>query len=264
MALRRPRDWQPADGARFELRLEKARHQSGAELAPIEAQLRTGPDGRVELLVGDDRSRITVSERTQVTVAEVTAAVHRFRLSRGRLAVDYQSATDRTLKIESGSGAVASTKGARFTVLSSGVTVAVATERGAVTLSSNGGSVDVDAGKQAVVTDVKKAPSAPAPIPLDVLLKVAQQARGGGCARLTGSVRPGSELLVDGKEIDVKPDGTFEVRVADAPGRTQVKLVAREASGKERTQLIACAATDAEPSHVEIDWSGQGGGGAPR
>jgi putative DNA primase/helicase len=45
MALRRPRDWQPADGARFELRLEKARHQSGAELAPIEAQLRTGSDG---------------------------------------------------------------------------------------------------------------------------------------------------------------------------------------------------------------------------
>jgi len=43
MALRRPRDWQPSDGARFELRLEKARDQTGA--APIEAQLRTGPDG---------------------------------------------------------------------------------------------------------------------------------------------------------------------------------------------------------------------------
>lgn len=48
LALRRPRDWQPADGARFELRLEKARHQTGAALAPIEAQLRTGPDGRAE------------------------------------------------------------------------------------------------------------------------------------------------------------------------------------------------------------------------
>jgi hypothetical protein len=45
MALRRPRDWQPADGARFELRLEKARHQSGAELVPIEAQLCAGADG---------------------------------------------------------------------------------------------------------------------------------------------------------------------------------------------------------------------------
>ncbi len=48
MALRRPCDWQPAHGARFELHLEKARHQSGAAIAPIEAQLRTGPDGRAE------------------------------------------------------------------------------------------------------------------------------------------------------------------------------------------------------------------------
>jgi len=45
MAPRRPRDWPPADGARFELRLEKARHQTGSALAAIEAQLCTGPDG---------------------------------------------------------------------------------------------------------------------------------------------------------------------------------------------------------------------------
>jgi putative DNA primase/helicase len=48
MALRRPRDWRHEDGARFELRLEKARHQSGAGPAPIEARLCTGPDGRAE------------------------------------------------------------------------------------------------------------------------------------------------------------------------------------------------------------------------
>lgn len=47
MALRRPRDWQPADGARFELRLEKARHQAADRATgPIEAQLCTCPDGR--------------------------------------------------------------------------------------------------------------------------------------------------------------------------------------------------------------------------
>jgi hypothetical protein len=45
LALRRPPDSRPADGARFELRLEKARLQSGDALAPIEAQLRTGADG---------------------------------------------------------------------------------------------------------------------------------------------------------------------------------------------------------------------------
>ena len=48
MALRRPRDWQPNDGARFELHLEKARHVAGPDLAPIEAQLCLGADGRAE------------------------------------------------------------------------------------------------------------------------------------------------------------------------------------------------------------------------
>ena len=48
MALRRPRDWQPADGARFELHLEKARHLTGPGLAPIEAQLCPAADGRAE------------------------------------------------------------------------------------------------------------------------------------------------------------------------------------------------------------------------
>jgi len=48
MALRRPRDWLPADAARFELRLEKARDQPGAALVPMEAKLCTGPDGRAD------------------------------------------------------------------------------------------------------------------------------------------------------------------------------------------------------------------------
>jgi hypothetical protein len=48
MALRRPRDWQPADGARFALHLEKTRHLTGPGLAPIEAQLCPCADGRAE------------------------------------------------------------------------------------------------------------------------------------------------------------------------------------------------------------------------
>jgi putative DNA primase/helicase len=42
MALRRPRDWQPSDGARFELHVEKTR---GAQFMPIEARLCPGVDG---------------------------------------------------------------------------------------------------------------------------------------------------------------------------------------------------------------------------
>lgn len=48
MALRRPRDWQPADGARFELRLEKTRQLTGEAIESIEAQLCTGADGRAQ------------------------------------------------------------------------------------------------------------------------------------------------------------------------------------------------------------------------
>lgn len=39
MALRRPHDWQPSDGARFEIHFEKARRLHGATLQPIEARL---------------------------------------------------------------------------------------------------------------------------------------------------------------------------------------------------------------------------------
>ena len=48
MALRRPRDWQPTDGARFQLRLEKARRVAGPDLAPLEVQLCPAADGRAE------------------------------------------------------------------------------------------------------------------------------------------------------------------------------------------------------------------------
>jgi hypothetical protein len=42
MALHRPRDWKPSDGARFEIHFEKARRLHGATLQPIEARLTAG------------------------------------------------------------------------------------------------------------------------------------------------------------------------------------------------------------------------------
>lgn len=232
---------------------EWTRLQAGDALG-IDETVRTGPDGRVELVVGDEQSRITVSDRTQVTVAELSAAVHRFKLTTGRLAVDYREA-ERVLKIEAeNAGGIATTKGARFAVLASGTTVAVATESGAVALTSDAGSVEVTEGKQSVVGGPAKAPSAPAPIPVDVLLKVAARAKAEACATLVGTVQPGSALEVDGKPVDVKPNGAFEVAVTAAPGKKQVTVTARDALGRERQQLVACAAADEGPSNVEIQW----------
>src|SRR6185436_2064807 len=86
--------------------------------------VRTGRGGRTDLQMGT-RSRLTVSESTQLTVREITEKLHRFKLTRGRIAVDYQADGARLLRIESADGgAVAETQGARFGVLSTGTAVA--------------------------------------------------------------------------------------------------------------------------------------------
>lgn len=48
MAVRRPADYRPGDGARFELHFEKARSLHGAAIDPIEAQLAVGADGQAQ------------------------------------------------------------------------------------------------------------------------------------------------------------------------------------------------------------------------
>ncbi|SFU45624.1 AAA family ATPase [Nitrosospira multiformis] len=46
IVLRRPRDYDPAEGARFEIHYQKARHLSGTDVDPIEAKLVVDEDGQ--------------------------------------------------------------------------------------------------------------------------------------------------------------------------------------------------------------------------
>ena len=46
MAIRRPSDYRPSEGARFELHFEKTRQLYGTAIDPIEARLAVGDDGR--------------------------------------------------------------------------------------------------------------------------------------------------------------------------------------------------------------------------
>ncbi len=48
IALRRPTDYTPDQGARFEIHFEKARALYGEDVTPLEVALTTGPDGRQE------------------------------------------------------------------------------------------------------------------------------------------------------------------------------------------------------------------------
>ncbi len=208
-----------------------------------EDSVRTGRGGHTDLQLGA-RSRLTVAEGTQLTIREVTEKLHRVRLTRGRIAVDYQADGARLLRIESADGsAVAETQGARFGVLSTGTAVAIATETGAVNLTSQQKTVEVRAGTQSIAV-AGKPPSGAEPIPAKLLLKLADavvvQDREALCADVDGTAPPGAEVLVDGAPAAVADDGRFRVRVPAAPGKTSVTVAVRDAGGRETTRTVPC------------------------
>ncbi len=205
--------------------------------------VRTGHGGRTDLQLGA-RNRLTVAERTQLTIREVTDKLHRFKLTRGRIAVDYQADGARLLRIESADGsAVAETQGARFAVLSTGTAVAIATQTGAVNLTAQEKTVEVRAGSQSIAL-AGRSPSAAEAIPARLLLKLASapaaQEREGLCAEVEGTAPPGAEVLVDGAPAAVADDGRFRVRVPAAPEKTTALLAIRDASGRETTRTVPC------------------------
>jgi len=226
--------------------------------------VRTGRGGRTDLQVGA-RSRLTVAEATQLTVREITEKVHRFKLTRGRIAVDYQADGARLLRIESADGAaVAETQGARFGVLSTGTAVAIATETGAVNLTSDRKTVEVAAGTQAVAM-AGEPPSSAEPIPARLLLKVADAAPAQDreeklCAEVEGTAPAGSEVLVDGTPAAIAEDGQFRVRVPADASKTSVLVAIRDASGRETTRAIPCGTSGTMP-HIKdfaIRWRKKG------
>jgi hypothetical protein len=224
-----------------------------------EASIRTGPGSRADLRVGDESSRLSIPERSEVRVAEVTSDVHTFQLERGRIDVDYQDREERMLRVRGGEGTVAETRAGRFTMLRNGTRVAVVTRGGAVSLSSPRGSVELGAGQQSVVFNGDK-PLPAQPIPLEVLLEVAERASANQalCLSFSGRVRPGSEVLVEEVPAEVSPDGSFEVDVPRREGRTRVTVVAREPGGETLSKQLACRpgarAGSADKASVKFNW----------
>ncbi|MFL5313215.1 MAG: FecR domain-containing protein [Myxococcales bacterium] len=222
--------------------------------------IRTGRNGRTDLRIGD-KSTLAVTESTQVTIRELTRAVHRFRLERGRLAVDYKPDGERVLKIESeSSGAVAETRGARFSVLSTGSTIAVATETGSVNLRAAQRDVEVHEGQTALVRQ-GDAPSAPEPIsavPVPLLLKVAAAIPSDDeqlCAHVAGTAQGGSEVLVDGIPADVDREGRFSVTVPRRPpDKAEVLVALRDPAGREQSRTVPCDALDPRIRRLGIRW----------
>jgi hypothetical protein len=232
---------------------------AGERLRPSES-LRTGKGGRTDLQIGEG-SRLTVGESTQLTVREISDHVHRLKLIRGRITADYKNG-ERTLRVENENGdAVAETKGARFSLLSNGAALAVATAEGAVDLTAHDKTVAVAAGQQSVVA-TGAAPSAAEPIPAALLLKVAdasaQKHVEGLCAEVDGRAPAGTEVLIDGAPVAISQDGRFRVRVPrDPKDKTAVLVAMRDASGRETTKRVPCE-SDPRIDDMAIRWKRRG------
>jgi hypothetical protein len=220
--------------------------------------VRTGDGARVELEFGGAESRVTLPEKSEVGIGEVSGAVHQLKLLRGRVQVAYQRSGERVLRIEGEDGSVAETRGASFVMAQSGVAVAVATESGSVDLSAQGGKVAIGAGQQAVAVRGER-PSEAAPIPKEALLKVARAAaKVDLCALVQGTVRPGSSVQVDGAPVEVGPDGKFEAKVGRRPGLLEVAVEVHELFGATMKQQVACAPRlpQVKPE-VKVDWNAE-------
>jgi hypothetical protein len=223
--------------------------------------LRTGVNGGTALRIGD-KSRLNVDPSSQLVIRELTATLHRFKLTRGHVGVEYQPDAQRVLRIEgSDDDSAAVTHGARFSVLSTGRAIAIATAEGSVDLQSHGEKVQVAAGRQAVAEEGKK-PTAPQPMSTELWLKVANalaQAPEGICGSLQGTAPRGAEVSVEGKPVDVAADGTFSVRVPRTPGKTEVVVAIRDAAGRTTSRRIACSEEQGSADDVALHW-GKGGG----
>lgn len=240
---------------------ERGRHggdwtplQTGSELRADE-EIRTGPGGGAELSAGE-RARIKIAERTQLSVRELREDLHRYRLARGRVLVDYEADGERAVRIEGEGGTAAEARRARFAVASDGLVFAVATETGRVDLSAAGASMTVEAGRQAAARGGGP-PSVGRPVPTEVLLAVAAAGRAGPGARCldtTGRADPDAFVTIDGVQVPVDGRGRFPIRV-DRVGGDPVEIVATLPDGRTATRSVPCARPDeARVRDIEVRW----------
>jgi hypothetical protein len=187
--------------------------------------IETAPGARVELAGGS--YEVALEEGGRFDVQEITAELSRFRLASGLVSARVDDGGARAIEIETAPGTVARMRGGDVSVARSGDVVAVGVRRGDAEFRAGGASVVLHAGQQST-SSRGRAPSAPAPLPPSLLLKVTwPEGRVTNQRRIvvTGRTAPGAIVVVGSERVDVRPDGRFTHVVALREGRQ--KLSAR-------------------------------------
>ncbi|HEY6101136.1 MAG TPA: FecR family protein [Anaeromyxobacter sp.] len=217
--------------------------------------IRAGEGSTAEIALGR-RTRITLAERSEVTVRELTAAAQRVGLVRGRIGVDVRPDGTRVLRVEDPSGTVvARGVSGRFGVVASGGGLAIAAAAGRVTVESAGRAVEVPEGAETVAWR-GTAPLPPRPIPREVVLRVArriEERRASACLVLHVDVA--TELLVNGEQVEVPADGTVVVHLPARTKRREVAVALRHAGGAVERRTLPCWESEGDVSALEVKWN---------
>jgi hypothetical protein len=212
-----------------------SRASAGAQLRPDD-EIETAAGASVELAGG--RYTVTLEEGGRFAVGEITEELSRFRLSEGLVSARVEEDPRRAVEIQGSPDAVARTRGGEVSVSRAGPVVAVGVRRGRAEFTSGGSTVALSEGQQSVAR-VGGAPSAPAPLPSSLLLKVSwPEPRTTNERRMvvTGQATPGALVVLGGEKVQVRPDGRFTHVIVLREGRQRLSARAYGVAGKATSE----------------------------
>ncbi len=196
-------------------------------------RIRTDDEGSAELHAADG-STVLLSPGTEARIDELRRELKRVSLGRGELSADVRDDPSRVFEVEvDGHGAVARTRGARFTATADGAgAAAVATRRGEVILSARGKEVVIRTGQFARIGP-GGAPDGPRPLPDSLFLKVQWPATTSNRPAVTvaGQVSPGARVKVAGHYVTTDADGRYSAKVPLADGAHELHVSATDLAG---------------------------------
>jgi hypothetical protein len=230
---------------------------AAGDVLAVADTIRTGDAATAEIQLGRS-SHVTIAERTEVTVRELTDAIQRVGLVRGRIGVHVQADGTRVVRVEDASGSIlVSASAGRLGVVAGPRALAVVAEEGRAVIESAGTAVEVPAGHQAAAW-LGQEPVAPVPVPRDLLMRVVRAVearRATACAVV--EVGLASEVFVNGEAVEVPPDGRLVVSVPQRLRRRGAELRVRDARGKVSRSTVPCWEDEADVSDLEVRWDGR-------
>jgi len=209
------------------------RRARAGELLSANDRIRTDDEGSAELRAADG-STVQLSSGTEARIDELRRELKRLSLGHGELSADVRDDPNRVFEVEvDGHGAVARTRGAKFTANADGAgAAAVATRRGEVILSARGKEVVIRTGQFARIGP-GGAPDGPKPLPESLFLKVQWPATTTNKPEVVvaGQASPGARVKVAGHYVRPDADGRYTANVPLTDGIHELQVHATDLAG---------------------------------